>query len=785
MKTKKILKSILFIVLITALIVNSSTVIGFAVTDSGFCGKGVTWTFDAETGMLEITGIDGIYDYQSAADTPWYQYRELITDVEIENGVAYIGDNAFSGLSNLERINVVKSVIEVGENAFDGTAWLENSTEEFVTLNGVLIRYNGDNTEIELPEKVTGICSDAFRNNTEVTKVISDYSIICISDNGFANCTSLEEVCFASLEKLCDNVFNGCTSLRKIQLSDDVKFIGTSCFDGTAWLEESEEDFTRLSGFLIEYKGNGGIVTIPEGIVGITNAFIYNTDVETVYFPDSLECIGDYAFAGCESLSCVVFGNRVKKIGKLAFFDCFNINELFFPDSLEEIGENAFENCSSVMTVRFSDNLNTIGNYAFASCSSVESLILPDKLKTVGEYAFCNCDCLDYVYSDSRSTEYKTRALGYSILQSGISLNDALELSGEDSSSLHEYALNNHMDYNSISCNHQFSTSHCDAECDFFGYTLNECRRCGYYQIDNIEKPTEHSFSAWSDMNGYYERTCSLCRLKEYDRTVEYDGWSYSYTTDKLEIYGEISTDEIFETCKKNAIYLYLSDNGNVDFSDCGELKFACINGIETLTSAMFSNCKNLETVLLSDGLTEIEANCFSGCSSLDEIYLPNSVDNISETAFPSDTLIKHGLDISWKPDSDRFVLTGDYQTEYTNGFVNLMADEIAFSFEAKKSNKFSGNGAEFDFYTGKTKAASTVAVIYGDLNSDGQIDGMDAVIANILKSDMIFDDTTNGAIYKAADCNKDGTINTDDVSVIADCGVFVGEINQGGCFDD
>ena len=50
-----------------------------------------------------------------------------------------------------------------------------------------------------------------------------------------------------------------------------------------------------------------------------------------------------------------------------------------------------------------------------------------------------------------------------------------------------------------------------------------------------------------------------------------------------------------------------------------------------------FADCKNLETIILSEGIESIEDNVFTGCEKLREIHLPSSIKKINgETFFNS-----------------------------------------------------------------------------------------------------------------------------------------------------
>ena len=88
--------------------------------ESGTCGENVTWTLD-DTGTLTISGSGPMYDY-TATDLPWWcDNKNSVNKIIIEDGVTYIGDYAFSGMSvSYNGIRVPASVREVGEKAFSG-----------------------------------------------------------------------------------------------------------------------------------------------------------------------------------------------------------------------------------------------------------------------------------------------------------------------------------------------------------------------------------------------------------------------------------------------------------------------------------------------------------------------------------------------------------------------------------------------------------------------------------------------------------------------------------------
>lgn len=509
-------RKIISLICALSLIICSCVVCSSALSDAGSCGDGVTWSFSSDDGTLRISGGGRMDNYISAGKAPWSKYSSDIMSLEIDGGVEYIGSNAFASLSSLSQVSAGESLKEIGAGAFDGTAWLDNSTDEFVSLNGILICYNGAQSLVALPESITGISAGAFYGNDDITEIKSEYSLDIISDSAFADCVNLKTASFNSLKQLKDYVFSGCIELSSINLSDDVIYIGASCFSDTAWMLASGDDLVTVSNILVKYQGEGGIVNIPDSIKGIADAFEDNLSVESVKIPQSAAFIGKNAFSGCKSLNSVVFGDGIKKIEKGAFYDCESLTEVFLPLALTEIGNNAFENCISLLTVKFSDSLKKIGNYSFSSCSSLQTVVLPNTVESVGDYAFLNFTSLNSLYSGANSTSYGMRSVGYIITSTGISVNSGMVVYGKSNSSLYNYCIDNGLDFNPYTCEHSYSSSSVMPTCDCFGYTESVCSNCGYVLIENITEPTEHDFSDWYvTENGVYCRTCSECKQSE------------------------------------------------------------------------------------------------------------------------------------------------------------------------------------------------------------------------------------------------------------------------------
>ena len=105
-------------VLLAVLLIASFAVMAFAV--SGTDGD-LTWTYNETSKTLTISGSGKMLDYPE--DDPynnptWFEYREVVETVVIEEGVTRIGDWAFWKFTAMKTVTIPKSVKSIGDGAF-------------------------------------------------------------------------------------------------------------------------------------------------------------------------------------------------------------------------------------------------------------------------------------------------------------------------------------------------------------------------------------------------------------------------------------------------------------------------------------------------------------------------------------------------------------------------------------------------------------------------------------------------------------------------------------------
>ena len=153
------------------------------------------------------------------------------------------------------------------------------------------------------------------------------------------------------------------------------------------------------------------------------------------------DVIGDYAFAGCRSLTNLTLPSSVTEIGHYAFGGCSGLTSLTLPSSVTEIGLYAFLGCSGLTSLSFPSGITSIGYNAFSGCSGLTSIyVYAEKLPHMESDVFDGCDakkCTVYVPKGTYD-DYWLSEFGYfenivefdpTGINNVITSNDAKELS--------------------------------------------------------------------------------------------------------------------------------------------------------------------------------------------------------------------------------------------------------------------------------------------------------------------------------------------------------------------
>lgn len=93
---------------------------------SGVCGANLTWYY--QNGVLAITGTGEMTDYSSVKETPWFDLKDKIGWVIIDEGATTVGDYAFNSFPILSKIILPSTLVTIGEDVFENCSSVKEIT---------------------------------------------------------------------------------------------------------------------------------------------------------------------------------------------------------------------------------------------------------------------------------------------------------------------------------------------------------------------------------------------------------------------------------------------------------------------------------------------------------------------------------------------------------------------------------------------------------------------------------------------------------------------------------
>lgn len=212
---------------------------------SGKCGDSVNWSFS--NGILKIEGNGKMDDYSDYNRPPWYEFRNDIVSVIIENDVDSIGSAAFYDCDSLGSVIIGNDVTSIGSFAFLECEKLTNVRvgSNVKSLGQAAFKMCTSLESIVLPSGLTSIGHEAFFLCQSLKSITIPSSVTFLGECVFSYCESLLQVNVnADLTKLPDWTFYDCGSLVNVTLSGSIEELGADAFYGCNQLKNIDGDIS-------------------------------------------------------------------------------------------------------------------------------------------------------------------------------------------------------------------------------------------------------------------------------------------------------------------------------------------------------------------------------------------------------------------------------------------------------------------------------------------------------------------------------------------------------------
>lgn len=186
-----------------------------------------------------------------------------------------------------------------------------------------IIRYFGYDTDVVIPEKLSGLTVLSIGNSTFIDR--EDLASVAIP-NGVTS--------------IGDDAFSGCTGLLRIDIPDSVTKIGE-------------------------------------------RAFVDCTKLKSIKLTGKIRTIEMYTFHNCYLLEDVTLPDSITSIEKGAFFNCVSIEEIKLPKKLERLEADAFYGCLVLKRIELPDSLTYMGRRPFKGCFRLEGVLFKGEVYNV------------------------------------------------------------------------------------------------------------------------------------------------------------------------------------------------------------------------------------------------------------------------------------------------------------------------------------------------------------------------------------------------------------------
>ena len=269
----------------------------------------------------------------------------------------------------------------------DGDGMFYDDSVNFVIENGVLKKYNGWQAFVEIPDTVTAIGDEAFKNNTSMVSVSIPDGVKSIGDSAFYGCTSLLGVVIPdSVEKIGRYAFQKCSKLASAYLPVNEKFtvINTGTFYECMSLKEIivPDNIVKIEFDAFYNCRNLKNIDLSKNLITVGyNVFGNCKSISKIEIPKSLKNFDSTwgsgtntkygVFGGCSNLKTVKFEEGSTIVCPALFMGCDGIEEIELPDTIAKIGNSAFKSCKNLNKVIISESVTEIDNQAFAECSGL------------------------------------------------------------------------------------------------------------------------------------------------------------------------------------------------------------------------------------------------------------------------------------------------------------------------------------------------------------------------------------------------------------------------------
>lgn len=581
---------------------------------------------------------------------------------------------------NIVRAEEAKSVSEDLEN--------QNKVFGDFTYNEVedgikIIRYKGNNSEVEIPDKIDE--KDVVEIGEEAFYELGYYE----PDMGKIRKLKIPD----SVKKIGPRAFGWCNELMEINIPEGIKEIGEGCFEECSKLKSIKlpKSLEIIGRNAFEYSGLETII-IPNKVRVIDSFAFYKCDeLNYVKLSDDLDYVGGDIFSYCSSLKSVRIAEGMTKIPK-EIYKNNNFEYIYIPKNskLESCEEDIYEHTKEILgypntyaeslgkdkfhslvdiesDFEYIDNgkdltitkykgnesdkvfipdeiegkpVSVLGNGDSLNCNYAKEIVIMNGINIIEDNCFKGCERLEKIMTPASLQKVGQFAFEGDKELKNITFFDSLKYvekgAFKDCTNLGEvdflsYNVDKINDETFKSCgelrkiisDHHISNIGREA--------FKDCVKLNYIKLDLAQNIEDSAFENCTSLGW-----CDLLNIVNIGESA----FKNSGTANDLSLSKKLNS--IGKSAFKGCNYIgnvYIPDSttyvGEYAFADCSELEKITIgDNLKVVNDNVFSNCNSLKELKISDKVEKIGDNNFSNCSKLYTIYLPTSLVSIGNNNF-------------------------------------------------------------------------------------------------------------------------------------------------------
>lgn len=431
----------------------------------------------------------------------------------------------------------------------------------------------------------------------------------------------------ADVESITDELLLSCTNLKSIEVDENNP--NYCSVDGNLF----SKDKTRLIRYSTGKYEEDNTYTVPDGVKVIEDSAFVSSELYVLNIPASVIEIEQGAFFNCRSMSIDVDENNPaycseegvlfnKEKTVLIKYSSGYIRTCYkVPDGVERIENGAFSNSYFVYEVKLPDSVKSIGTLAFAFCDMMSTINIPEGVTEIGDAAFAFSGITD-VSIPSTVKRIGDTAFGFSTQLEHADIAEGVTSIGE--------------------------------------WAFRECRNLKSVQMPaSVTEIGEMAFGECDNVTLYcYERSYAYDYARENNINVE------KRRENVIVLDKEITSGK----CGDNLTW-ELDDNGTLTISGTGDMaqfydwrdyvqvyednspwwhvknKIKAVeitDGVTSISSYAFKECKNLESIKIPDSMKRIEWCAIFNCDKLESVKIPSGVAVIEEMTFAGNKGLKY-----------------------------------------------------------------------------------------------------------------------------------------------